>query len=149
MKLLKKHIESEEADLERIEGIGAVNFMDIDDILVVKEGEPVDPRSIIQLQIKNGLPVFSDFEKTPSDPFLKSIHTSGKKWIIIVNNKEEPSVIVNSGDFIRGALFESETFIPNKYYHRPIVVKDENLPLRKVIDKFKVFSEKPDDDVID
>ena len=147
--IIKRHIESDEAEIERVEGIGAVNFMDIDDILVVKEGEPIDPQSIIKVHTQNGLPVFPDFEKSVSDPFLKSIHASGKKWIVIVDAEGEPSVIVNSDDFIRGALFESKTFCPSDYYHRPIVVNDENLPLRKVIEKFKVFSEKPGDDVID
>ena len=147
--VIKRHIESDDAVIERVEGIGVVNFMDIDDIIVVKEGEPIDPQSIIQLPHQNGLPVFPDFEKSVSDPFLKSIHASGKKWIVIVDTDGEPSVLVNSDDFIRGALFESDTFRPSDYYHHPIVVKDDNLPLRKVIDKLKVFSEKPDDDVID
>ncbi|MFC1508882.1 DUF21 domain-containing protein [Candidatus Omnitrophota bacterium] len=147
--IIKRHIESDEGEIERVEGIGAVNFMDIDDIIVVKEGEPIDPQSIIQLPTQNGLPVFPDFEKSVSDPFLKSIHASGKKWIVIVDADGEPTVLVNSDDFIRCALFESKTFCPSDYYHLPIVVKDDNLPLRKVIDKLKVFSEKPDDDVID
>ena len=68
--IIKRHIESDEAEIERVEGIGAVNFMDIDDILVVKEGEPIDPQSIIKLNTQNGLPIFPDFEKNDSILFI-------------------------------------------------------------------------------
>jgi hypothetical protein len=42
------------ADAGQLEAIGALNFLDLDDILVVDEGESVDPRSIITLPIDNG-----------------------------------------------------------------------------------------------
>jgi hypothetical protein len=33
-------------DVGRLEATGALNFLDLDDIAVLEEGEPVDPRSI-------------------------------------------------------------------------------------------------------
>ena len=38
---IKKHIEADEAEIDRLEGIGALNFLAIDDLVVSQEGEPV------------------------------------------------------------------------------------------------------------
>ena len=44
------------ADVGELEAIGALNFLDLDDILVVNEGERIDPRSVITLAIENERP---------------------------------------------------------------------------------------------
>ena len=67
--LLSKHVEAEGTDVGRLEATGALNFLDLDDIAVLEEGEPVDPRSIISLPIVSGWPVLPVFERTPSDSF--------------------------------------------------------------------------------
>jgi len=56
--LLSKHVEAEGTDVGRLEATGAQNFLDLDDIAVLDEGEPVDPRSIISLPIVSGWPVW-------------------------------------------------------------------------------------------
>jgi hypothetical protein len=43
--VIRKHIEADETDIDRLEGIGALNFLAIDDLLVVEEGEHVEPIS--------------------------------------------------------------------------------------------------------
>ena len=63
--LLSKHVEAEGTDVGRLEATGALNFLDLDDIAVLEEGEPVDPRSIISLPIVSGWPVLPVFERTP------------------------------------------------------------------------------------
>jgi metal transporter CNNM len=55
--LLSKHVEAEGTDVGRLEATGALNFLDLDDIAVLDEGEPVDPRSIISLPVVSGWPV--------------------------------------------------------------------------------------------
>ena len=49
--LLLKHVEAGSTDVGRLEATGALNFLDLDDIVALEEGEPVDPRSIIRLPI--------------------------------------------------------------------------------------------------
>src|SRR5580704_4729444 len=39
-----KHAGAERADVGKLEAIGAVNFLDLDDILAGDEGESIDPR---------------------------------------------------------------------------------------------------------
>ena len=41
--LLHEHIDAPESDIDRLEGTGALNFLAIDDLIVLDEGEPVDP----------------------------------------------------------------------------------------------------------
>jgi hypothetical protein len=147
--LLKIHMNSEETDLEKIEGKGALNFLAIDDLLVVQEGETIDPNSVIQLTFVGDKPVFPKMALSVTDPFLKLIQSSQKKWVVITDNSSEPKVILNSDSFLRGALFGDPHFNPLHYCHSPIVVKDEKAKLGEVIPILKVNPERFDDDVID
>ena len=147
--VIKKHIEADVSDVDRLEGIGALNFLAIDDLLVVEEGEKIDPRSVVSLPIENNTPVFPNFARTTSDPFLQSIEVSGKKWVIIIDIGGEPHLVLDSDGFLRDVLFEEKEIDPLWYCHRPIVVKDTNLPLGKVLWRLKSYSHRTDTDAID
>ena len=71
--LIAKHVGREGADIGQLEAIGALNFLALDDISVLDEGEPIDPRSIVTLPMTNGRPVMSKFERSPNDPFLRHL----------------------------------------------------------------------------
>jgi len=147
--LLKIHIDSEETDIEKIEGKGALNFLAIDDLPVVKEGETIDPNSVIQLPFVGDKPVFPEMELSAEDPFLNLIQSSQKKWVVITDNIGDPKATLNSDRFLRAALFGGQPFNPLLYCHRPIMVKDEHTTVGEVIPKLKVHPERSDDDVID
>ncbi len=147
--VIKKHVEAEGVDIDRLEGLGALNFLEIDDLLVGQQGEHVDPRSILKLPLSNGFPAIPPIKRDPTDPFLQSIHASGKKWVIITDESGDPQLILDSDGFLRAALFDEGHFQPYAYCHRPIIVKDHHMPLGDVIWKLKVQSESVDDDVID
>ncbi|MCW9013165.1 MAG: DUF21 domain-containing protein [Gammaproteobacteria bacterium] len=147
--LIHKHIEADETDVDRLEGIGALNFLALDDITVTQEGEFVDPASIITLPIKDDVPVFPEFERNSQDPFLLEINSSGKKWIIIVDEKKQPCVVLNANAFLRAALFGEQSINPHIYCHRPIVVNNVRTLLGKVLSHLKVYPKSEVDDVID
>jgi hypothetical protein len=147
--VIRKHIEASETDVDRLEGIGAMNFLSLDDIAVTREGEIIDPDSIIELPVKDGMPVFPDFGSSPDDPFLVSVNKSGKKWITIVDQQGQPCVVLNGNAFLRQVMFSNEPVNPNVYCHRPIVVTDPSTLLGKVLSKLKVHPESTVDDVID
>ena len=147
--LIRRHFESAETDIDRLEGLGALNFHALDDIQVSKEGEVVDPDSIITLPIERGLPAFPKISGTASDPFLKRIDRSGRKWVILTDASGEPVYVMNSDAFLRGALFKTETFRPFAPCHRPIIVRDPKQRLGEVIGLLKVGLEHPGDNVID
>lgn len=147
--VIRKHIEASDVDIDRIEGLGALNFLAIDDMLVGHEGEPVDPKSVIQLPFSGIFPVFPELKRKPEDPFLQQIQASGKKWVIITDGSDEPRLVLDSDGFLRTALFGSTTLHPFSYCHRPIIVKDPHIRFGGIIWKLKVRPETAEDDVID
>jgi CBS domain containing-hemolysin-like protein len=147
--MLEKHIQSSNTDIGKLEGIGALNFLSIDDISISDEGSIIDPYSVITLPIENGLPVFPQISRDPSDPFLKKINLSGKKWVIITNNLSQPVMVIDADGFLRDALFRDKPFYPFTYCHRPIVISSPDTKLDSVISKLKVYPIHPEDDVID
>jgi len=146
--LIHKHIEADESDVSRLEGIGAMNFLALDDIAVTQEGEHVDPDSIISLPTENGLPVFPEFERHALDPFLLDVNSSGRKWVIIVDEHNEPCLVLNANHFLRAALFGKEVINPYIYCHRPIIVRDSGTLLGKVLSRLTVHAKSEVDDVI-
>ncbi len=147
--MLEKHIESGRTDIGTFEGIGALNFLSIDDVSISDEGSLIDPRSIISLPVENNRPVFPLFEREPADPFLQKIEASGKKWVIITSPENEPVMVLDADHFLRDAVYKKGPFIPLSYCHFPVVVKSPKTRLEKVIRQFKVYPQYPEDDVID
>ena len=147
--VLRKHIEAEESDIDRLEGIGAINFLALDDIAVSQEGELIDPDSIISLPTRNGRPVFPEVSSQKDSPFLQDVNRSGKKWIIIVDEQHQPCLVLNANAFLRDALFGSEPINPYIYCHRPIIVDNPHTLLGSVLSRLKVDSGSIVDDVID
>lgn len=148
-KIIQMHVEAPESDIERVEGKGALNFLAIDDIPVVAEGEAIDPGSIIPLEFENNRPVFPAITRSLSDSFLELIQSSGKKWVIVVDRAGEPRIALNSYSFLREALFGRGTFNPYSHCHRPIVVRSGKARLGEIIPRLKVRPEHSGDDVID
>jgi CBS domain containing-hemolysin-like protein len=147
--LLKIHMDSPKTDIEVIEGKGAINFLAIDDLPIVKEGEIVEPDSIIQLSFVGEKPVFPVMELSCTDPFLKLIQSSKKKWVVLTDSHGEPKATLNSDSFLRAALFGGSGFNPLLYCHRPIIVREERTTLGEVLPKLTVQPEHLEDDVID
>ena len=147
--LMAKHVEAAGTDLGRLEAIGALNFLDLDDILVLDEGEPVDPRSVISLPIVSGRPALPPFGRAANDPFLRQLDVSGRKWVIFVDKSEEPCMVLDAHHFLRDVLFNEVSVGPEPYWHRPIVVTNMNTRLGDVIGLMKMRPEHPEDDVID
>lgn len=150
--VIRKHIESGETDVDKLEGIGAMNFLKLDDILVNREGEKIDPDSIISLPTVSGKPVFPSFEYSAKDPFLKAVNKSGKKWLIIVNESNQPVMVMNANAFLRKTIFAEFTeqeIDPYRYCHIPIIVTDPETLLGAAAAMLKVYPESEKDDVID
>lgn len=147
--IIKKHIEADEADVDHLEGVGALNFLAFDDLAVAHEGELIDPRSIISLPVKNNRPVFPAFERSADDPFINKVEVSERKWVIITDPGGEPLLVLDSDGFLRSALFDDGPCDPFEYCHRPIIVRDAATPLGEVVSRLRVEAESPADDVID
>lgn len=148
--LIEMHMAYQETDIGIIEGKGAINFLDLDDLLLSDEGEVVCPESILTLEFISSKPVFPEIDSTSKDDFLVKISSSKKKWIILKDLQGEPRMVLNADEFIRSALFESNSFNPYWHCHRPIIIMDEQATLGQVISRLKIINpEHCEDDVID
>ncbi len=148
--LIQKHIESDDADVDRVEGLGALNFLSIDDLLVSEIGEDIDPASVLTLPADDaGKLIFPEYERSPFDPFLQLVQQSAKKWVTFTNPEGEPKLVLDSDGFLRDALFSPSPPIILRHCHRPIVIRDLQAELGTVIDTMKVRPQRTDDHVID
>jgi len=147
-KLIQKHVEDTH-DIDYVEGIGAINFLTIDDIMTGHEGEPLEPDSIISIPFVDGKPDFPVFGKSFQDPFLKQVERSKKKWVVLTDRKNSPRLVMDADGFIRHALFDDEPTDPYAFSHLPIIVKNASIPLGEVVKKLKVEAQHEHDDVID
>ncbi len=147
--VIRRHVEAAESDVDRFEGLGALNFLSLDDLPISQEGEPVDPQSIIALPIEHDRPVFPAFDPGPSDPFFQKVQASQKKWVIITDPAGAPQFILDADGFLREALFNPGHLNPNDYCHRPLIVYDGQTQLGEVVWKLEVKPVHPADDVID
>ena len=136
-------------DIGRLEATGARNFLDLDDVPVTEEGELIDVQSVISMPLANQRCVLPKFDRSPTDPFLRQVDASGKKWIIVTDLDGEPVFVLDSHYFLRDALFDQLESNPGAYWHRPVIVRDLQTKLGDVIGRMKVSPERPDDDVID
>ena len=136
--LIRKHFDSPEAgDIDRLEGLGALNFLSIDDLPIVGEGEPVDPASIITLPWGESGPVFPEFTASADDPFLKGVEASGKKWVIVTDEQDEPKLVLDSDGFLRHALFQPSITDPLRFCHQPVVVRSRSTPMGSVLSQLR------------
>ena len=145
--LIKLHMESSESEIARVEGQGALNFLALDDLPLAAEGEPIDPESVVTLSFENGKPVFPEIEPAVSDGFLKGIHASGKEWVVIVDDKGNPRLVMDSDRFIRDALFGTGRFNPSRHLHRPIIERKGRTTLGDVLPLLRVRPAHSQDDV--
>lgn len=147
--VIRMHIEAADVDVDRLEGLGALNFLAFDDLPVTDEGVVVDPRSIITLPSRDGRLTFPEISRTPADPFLRKIQASGKKWVIIVDETGLPRGVLDADGFLRSTMFEAEAADPRRYCHHPIVVHDAQTTLGNVIWRLRFDPEKTGDEIID
>ena len=147
--VIQKHIESDEADVDRLEGMGALNFLDLDDLPVAHEGEVLSKDSLIHVPFKNGVPIFPSIQRTIDDQFIQQVQKSREKWVVILDTNDQPQLVLDADGFLRDALFGKNKFEIAPYCHRPIIITDENVAIGDALSKMHVEPENPEDDVID
>jgi len=147
--MIRQHMTADETDLGRIEGIGALNFFSIDDVLASQEGEPLDPESIINLRFEDDRPVFPETAGKKDSDFLRKLQVSGKKWVVLTDFEGTPRLVVDTDAYLRSALIEPDTFEPNRHCHRPIVIRDASVRLGHILQQLEVQPVYKGDNVID
>jgi len=148
--ILRKHAETEGTDIGATEGLGAINFLHLDDIPVSQEGSVIDPLSIIPLPTKDGVILFPEIsnDEEEEDPFIEKVNASGKPWVIITDEEGNCHFALDADGLMRDHL-AGEHRRPYYHCHRPILVKNRKTTLNDIIGKFHVDKTHAEDDVID
>ncbi|MGH0038554.1 MAG: DUF21 domain-containing protein [Myxococcota bacterium] len=146
---LKRHIVSPDSDVGRVEGIGALNFLALDDLPAAAEGEPVHPQSVLALPMREGTPEFPAFERSAADPFIRQVEASGHKWVIVTSPEGAPLVALDADGFLRDVFLGDGPVRIEHHCHRPILVTDPSTRLDDLLPRFNVHRERSEDDVID
>ncbi len=149
MKMIDIHMKASSSDIDAVEGRGVLNFLTLDDMEISKEGELVDPESVILLPFAGHLPQFPVFSNAPGDPFLNRIQLSGKKWVVITDDHDVAHYALDADNFLREVFFSGKPLNPLHFCHRPIVITDPKTPFEEVILRLKVVPQRTGDDVID
>jgi hypothetical protein len=146
--LIRTHMAHDDGEIDYVEGIGAINFLSLDDLLIGDEGHRIDPDSIIPLPQAEGRCMFPAFTHPAEDRFLQSVARSKKRWVIFTNEQDQPQLVMNADAFLRDAFMETQIPDPLAYCHQPIVVHDSLLPLGDVFSRFKMNAQEQGDDLL-
>jgi metal transporter CNNM len=147
-KVIQLHMDSASTDIAHVEGQGALNFLELDDVPLGEEGEPVDPDSVLTLEFDGDRPLFPPVEADVKDDFLRAVNDSGKSWAVIVDPQGEPRLLLRTEDFIREALFAPGRFNPHRHCHRPIMARCARQTLGGLIQRFRVNPRRHGDDIV-
>jgi len=145
--LLQKHIESTNSEIEKFEGIGALNFLKMDDLAIHSEGEDINTKSIIKLPINLDLPSFPELESKEFGAFFDMIINCPVKWAVFVDNNGFPKLTLNTDSYIK-AFYSKKLRSNYQHCHRPYIFTDSNTNLSEIATKFKVESFEIDNDII-
>ncbi|WJG08154.1 DUF21 domain-containing protein [Aliiglaciecola sp. LCG003] len=135
--LLHKHIDAEGSDVDATEGIGALNFLAIDDVPVSEEGEIVSDESIIQVDIIDNRPVFFAGKLSPEQEqkqFAHRLSSTPHQWIILTDNNDFPAFALDSDAYLRRVYCAVDEVVePFDYCHKPMILNDPKTRLGAVL----------------
>ena len=149
--LIRAHTEAEEGEVKHVEGVGALNFLGIDDILITEEGETLNPQSIITRPVTLDLPLLPQKGDADFEQFLQLAHASQCKWVVLVNEEQKPLLVMDADGFLRAALLDKTPVDAYRFCHRPVVVDDALTTLATAMKLLKDSQEScnSSDDVLD
>ena len=131
--ILRYHAINTGSEVGRVEAIGAINFLALDDLVVQDQGKPLDTNSIVQLPFDEDCPVFPAHDRSQDDPFIRKLATSRKKWIVLTDDDAKPRLLLNANAFLRDFLVLGSDFAISDYCHRPAVVTRPKETLDKAL----------------
>jgi hypothetical protein len=146
--VIEQHILSGDAEIDYVEGRGALNFLDIDDVPISQEGELLDGSSVIALESKVDLPIIPEVESADNE-FVRQVNASGKKWVVLTDQSGSPRLVLDSDAYLRDVLCHADRIDGYLHCHRPIVITDARRPLGHIIGDMRTGIEADSDSTIE
>lgn len=146
--VLIKHTQAKESEIGKVEATGAMNFLHLDDKLVIEEGCILHPESIIKVKTDDAHRIlFPDPKSAEFQMFINVIHTSGHPWVVLTTNNESPLLVMDVDGFLREYYVERKVR-PAYYCHRPIIVSRLETTLAEVLPKFSLDKQHDEDQIV-
>ena len=136
--IINAHIEADETDVEHVQGVGALNFLQVDNITVNEEGEVIDPKSMLEMPCKLDLPLLPEQGSDDFAQFVNQVNASGHKWVLLLDEARTPLLMLDADGFIRATLVDNAPCDPYAFCHRPLIIEDENCTLGDAMQRLKI-----------
>ncbi|MBA6350968.1 MULTISPECIES: DUF21 domain-containing protein [unclassified Colwellia] len=148
--IIKAHIDSDDSDMEHVQGRGALNFLQVENITVFEEGELLDPASIISMPSKLDFPILPAYGSAEFKDFISVVNNSGHKWVLIQSEAGVPLLLLDADGFVRATTQENNPIDPYEFCHRPVIIRDPKCTLGEAMNKLKSVhdAEPTSDDVL-
>jgi len=147
--LIHKHIDSVDSEVDALEGIGALNFLAIDDVPVAAEGEAIDADSVFQFPLRDGKPQFFSEHTVPAhaqSELALRVAASPDRWVILLDNANTPLLVLDADAYLRAVYTAGDEILdPLQFCHQPVVVTNPSLRLGSVISMLKVGADAQSD----
>jgi len=148
--IIDKHIRDEDSEIGETEGKGVINFLNLDDRMVVYEGQEIDPDTIHKFPVRLDLPILPQYTEEGSDAFIDQLKKNDRKWRIILDQESgDPLLVLEAEAYVYAIFSEAPDLDIYDYCHRPIVVSESDTTLDQVLEKLTVEAEHGDDLVVD
>lgn len=147
--LIAMHMEAADTEIQKVEGLGAMNFLAMDEIPLSKEGEHINPDSVIEVLFENGSPIFPDLKSEDGRHFIEKVDASGHKWVVLKDRKDQPRMVMDADHFLRNTLLHSEKDWGVESCHTPIIIQEGKASLGEIMPLFKSRGANREDDIIE
>ncbi len=135
--VIRKHIEATDAEIDRLEGIGALNFLAIDDIAVRHAATRLAAGSVVSLPFEGERPLFPEFSRTSDDRFLRRLHAANRHWVVITDPQGDARLVFDIDGFLRKALLGDGELDPLEFVYRPAIIRDPHTLLGVAISRLE------------
>ena len=135
--LLKKHVVDSNSEIDDVEGTGAINFLQLDDMKISQEGEIINPESIIKVSSEKGTVILPEFEPVAGDPFIQAINQSHEKWVVFTDNDNNPVTVLDADGYLRSILLDKDDIDIKKYCHSPIIYENIGITIGAIIERLR------------
>lgn len=147
--IIRLHMDAGHGEIGNVEGQGALNFLLLDDILLMNEGEEIAPNSVLAIDFDGDRPQVPAFDTAAGEALLQRIVAAGTSRLVLTDRQHVPRRVLDVDTLLRAVWSDRTRTHLDGHSHRPIVVSDPATPLGAVIGRFRVHPQHHEDDVLD
>lgn len=135
--IILQHLQQGTGEINDVEGFGALNFMELDDILAIHEGQPINPSSIVSIESLAGKSDLMTMD-TSSNNLVTVLKENSEKWVILIDYSGLPKFILNTSSLLRKMFHCHDPILLSEHLLTPVVIEDSKTTLGEVMVKLVI-----------